>query len=152
MSDGTPGYTLMDAGLLYQLTDSARVTAGLYNLADKEITNDDYGVVLDGRRLNLGLAVDFEDSNPMKRIMAFALAGMTLTGCATTTEVTGSTVISYDHGALDTLLELGLEEKVVAIPHQSLPDYWRTWAQGCRIRWSQTPDLALATDLKPDWY
>jgi outer membrane receptor for ferrienterochelin and colicins len=35
------------------------VTAGLYNLADKEITNDDYGVVLDGRRLNLGLAVDF---------------------------------------------------------------------------------------------
>jgi outer membrane receptor for ferrienterochelin and colicins len=59
MSDGTPGYTLMDAGLLYQLTDSARVTAGLYNLADKEITNDDYGVVLDGRRLNLGLAVDF---------------------------------------------------------------------------------------------
>ena len=59
MSDGTPGYTLMDAGLLYQLTDTARVTAGLYNLADKEITNDDYGVVLDGRRLNLGLAVDF---------------------------------------------------------------------------------------------
>ena len=45
----------------------------------------------------------------MKRIMAFALAGITLTGCATTTEVTGPTVISYDHGALDTLLELGLE-------------------------------------------
>ena len=49
----------------------------------------------------------------MKRIMAFALAGITLTGCATTTEVTGPTVISYDHGALDTLLELGLEEKVM---------------------------------------
>lgn len=59
MSDGTPGYTLMDAGLQYQLTDATRVTAGLYNLADKEITNDDYGVVLDGRRVNLGLAVDF---------------------------------------------------------------------------------------------
>ncbi|MBN7770726.1 hypothetical protein KUV44_05525 [Marinobacter daepoensis] len=43
----------------YRLTDATRVTAGLYNLADKEITNDDYGVVLDGRRVNLGLAVDF---------------------------------------------------------------------------------------------
>jgi len=59
MSDGTPGYTLMDAGLMYRLTDTARVTAGVYNLANKEITNDTYGVVLDGRRLNLGLAVDF---------------------------------------------------------------------------------------------
>ena len=86
----------------------------------------------------------------MKRIMAFALAGITLTGCATTTEVTGPTVISYDHGALDTLLELGLEEKVVAIPHQSLPDYLADL--GARLPDAgglKTPDLALATDLKP---
>jgi outer membrane receptor for ferrienterochelin and colicins len=59
MSDGTPGYGFVDAGLVYQLTPSARVKAGVYNLLDKEVTNDDYGVVLDGRRLNMGLTVDF---------------------------------------------------------------------------------------------
>lgn len=59
MSDGTPGYGFVDAGLVYQLTPSARVKAGVYNLLDKEVTNDDFGVVLDGRRLNMGLTVDF---------------------------------------------------------------------------------------------
>ncbi len=33
--------------------------AGIYNIADKEVTSDDYGVVLDGRQVNLGLTVDF---------------------------------------------------------------------------------------------
>lgn len=59
MDDGTPGYGFVDAGLVYQLNESARVKAGLYNIGDKQVTNDTYGVVLDGRRLNLGLAVDF---------------------------------------------------------------------------------------------
>ncbi|MBB3141537.1 TonB-dependent receptor domain-containing protein [Halomonas organivorans] len=59
MSDGTPGYGFVDAGLVYALNDNARVKAGIYNIADKEITNDDYEVVLDGRQLNLGLTVDF---------------------------------------------------------------------------------------------
>ncbi|PHQ15707.1 TonB-dependent receptor domain-containing protein [Marinobacter profundi] len=59
MAAGTPAYTQMDTGMLYRLTDNARVTAGLYNLANKKITNDEYGVVLDGRRLALGLTVDF---------------------------------------------------------------------------------------------
>ncbi|MGQ4880577.1 TonB-dependent receptor domain-containing protein [Billgrantia sp. LNSP4103-1] len=59
MEDGTPGYGLIDAGLVYALNDRARVKAGLYNIADKEITNDEYGVVLDGRQVNLGLTVDF---------------------------------------------------------------------------------------------
>lgn len=59
MSDGTPGYGLMDAGLVYRLNNQATVKAGVYNLANKEITNDDYGVVLDGRQINLGLTVDF---------------------------------------------------------------------------------------------
>lgn len=59
MSDGTPSYTFVDAGLVYALNDNARVKAGLYNIADKEVTNDDYGAVLDGRQLNLGLTVDF---------------------------------------------------------------------------------------------
>lgn len=59
MSDGTPGYGVVDAGLVYALNDNARVKAGLYNIGDKEITNDDYEVVLDGRQFNLGLTVDF---------------------------------------------------------------------------------------------
>ncbi|MFH7587726.1 TonB-dependent receptor domain-containing protein [Oceanimonas smirnovii] len=59
MSDGTPGYTFFDAGLVYQLTPGTNVTAGIYNLADKEVTNDTYGAVLDGRRVNLGLNIDF---------------------------------------------------------------------------------------------
>lgn len=59
MEDGTPGYGFVDVGMVYQLTDNARIKAGLYNVGDKEVTTETYGVVLDGRRLNLGLAVDF---------------------------------------------------------------------------------------------
>ncbi|SIP97297.1 TonB-dependent receptor domain-containing protein [Marinobacterium stanieri] len=59
MSDGTPGYGFVDVGLAYQLTANAQVKAGIYNLLDKEVTNESYGVVLDGRRLNMGLNVNF---------------------------------------------------------------------------------------------
>ncbi|SHJ82490.1 TonB-dependent receptor domain-containing protein [Halomonas caseinilytica] len=59
MSDGTPGYGFIDTGLVYDLNENARVKAGIYNIADKEVTSDDYGVVLDGRQVNLGLTVDF---------------------------------------------------------------------------------------------
>ncbi len=59
MSEGTPGYGFVDLGGVYQLTETVNVKAGLYNVADKEVTNDDYGVVLDGRRLTVGLTVDF---------------------------------------------------------------------------------------------
>jgi len=59
MADGTPGYGFVDVGMTYQLTPQARVKAGIYNVADKEVTTESYGVVLDGRQLNLGLAVDF---------------------------------------------------------------------------------------------
>ncbi|MDR5857872.1 TonB-dependent receptor [Halomonas eurihalina] len=59
MSDGTPGYGFFDAGLVYALNDNARVKAGIYNIADKEITNGTYEAVLDGRQFNLGLTMDF---------------------------------------------------------------------------------------------
>lgn len=59
MSDGTPGYGFVDAGLNYALTDSAMVKFGLYNIANKEVSNSDYEAVLDGRRINLGLSVNF---------------------------------------------------------------------------------------------
>lgn len=59
MSDGTPGYGFFDAGVVYELTPNVDVKAGLYNIANKEITNEDYEVVLDGRRLVVGMTVDF---------------------------------------------------------------------------------------------
>lgn len=59
MSSGTPSYMLIDAGLVYRLNKTARIKAGVYNLADKKITNDTYGVVLDGRRFTVGMTVDF---------------------------------------------------------------------------------------------
>lgn len=59
MRDGTPSYTFFDAGLVYRLMPGTDVTAGIYNLADKKVTNETHGVVLDGRRVNLGLSVEF---------------------------------------------------------------------------------------------
>lgn len=59
MEDGTPGYGFIDAGLAYQIKPGVSTKFGIYNLANKEVTNADYGVVLDGRRFNLGLTIDF---------------------------------------------------------------------------------------------
>ncbi len=59
MSAGTPGYGFVDIGGVYRLTESVDLKAGLYNVANKEITNEDYEVVLDGRRLVVGVSVDF---------------------------------------------------------------------------------------------
>ncbi len=59
MNKGTPGYGFFDVGLAYQLNPKAQVKFGVYNVANDNVTNEDYEVVLDGRRLNLGLSVDF---------------------------------------------------------------------------------------------
>lgn len=59
MSDGTPGYTFVDVGLVYRLNDTTDVKAGIYNVANKKVTNEDYGAVLNGRSVNLGLSVNF---------------------------------------------------------------------------------------------
>lgn len=59
MSSGTPGYALADAGLVYALTPDLDLKLGLYNITNRTVTNDAYGVVLDGRRINLGLRLEF---------------------------------------------------------------------------------------------
>lgn len=59
MSSGTPGYTLYDIGLSYQVSKQVKLKANLYNVGNKEITNDTYGVVLDGRKIIAGLTVNF---------------------------------------------------------------------------------------------
>ncbi len=59
LSDATPGYGFVDTGLNYKLNPDATVKAGVYNVLNRQVTNEDYDVVLDGRRLNVGLTVDF---------------------------------------------------------------------------------------------
>src|SRR5690606_9692666 len=59
MSSGTPGYALYDVGMVYQVNKHAKLKAGIYNVTNKKITNDTYGVVLDGRKIMAGLTVDF---------------------------------------------------------------------------------------------
>ncbi|MFV0454946.1 MAG: TonB-dependent receptor domain-containing protein [Pseudomonas sp.] len=55
----TPAYTLVDLGGLYRVSENMDVYAGLYNVFDKEISRTDYGKTLDGRRLNVGVALSF---------------------------------------------------------------------------------------------
>jgi len=60
MAGGTPSYNFVDVGVNYQLAPQAKIKAGLYNVGNKKVTTEDgYGVVLDGRRVNVGLTVDF---------------------------------------------------------------------------------------------
>lgn len=59
MSEGTPAYGFFDAGIIYQASKTLQLKAGIYNIANKEITNVDYGVVLEGRRYTFGMNVKF---------------------------------------------------------------------------------------------
>ena len=55
-----PSYTFIDAGLVYRPEDSWSFKAGIYNLANKEVTTDgDYAYNLDGRRFIVGLTKSF---------------------------------------------------------------------------------------------
>lgn len=54
-----PSYTFVDAGVGYRLTPTTILNAGIYNLLDEDINYDEYGYVEDGRRLWLGLNIDF---------------------------------------------------------------------------------------------
>lgn len=54
-----PSYTLLDLGANYQLNDSLKFSAGIYNAFDKEITQEEYGYIEDGRRYWLGMTYSF---------------------------------------------------------------------------------------------
>lgn len=54
-----PAYTLVDLGGLYRVNKHLDVYAGLYNVFDKDISSEDYGKTLDGRRLNVGVSLSF---------------------------------------------------------------------------------------------
>ncbi len=55
----TPAYSTIDLGLVYKATKDLSFKAGVYNVANKEITNADYGITLDGRRYNFAMNVNF---------------------------------------------------------------------------------------------
>lgn len=54
-----PSYTTADLGANYQVMDSVRLGFGVYNLFDKEIREDEYGYIEDGRRYWASLAWSF---------------------------------------------------------------------------------------------
>ncbi|MDC0727299.1 ligand-gated channel protein [Phytobacter diazotrophicus] len=59
MSQGTPSYSQVDVGLRYNANKNLLVSAGVYNLLDKQIDYDTYDTVLDGRRYTVGLTYNF---------------------------------------------------------------------------------------------
>lgn len=59
MAQGTPSYTQVDVGLRYNAAKNLLVTAGVYNLFDKQIDYATYDTILDGRRYTLGLTYNF---------------------------------------------------------------------------------------------
>ena len=59
MSNGTPAYGTFDAGAVFKATQNLSLTAGVYNIANKEISNSEYDIVLDGRRYTVGMNFKF---------------------------------------------------------------------------------------------
>lgn len=59
MGNGTPAYGTFDAGAVFKATQSLSLTAGVYNIANKEISNSEYDIVLDGRRYTVGMNFKF---------------------------------------------------------------------------------------------
>ena len=59
MSQGTPSYTQVDVGLRYNANKNLLVSAGVYNVFDKQIDYDTYDTVLDGRRYTVGMTYSF---------------------------------------------------------------------------------------------
>ncbi|MCH0622199.1 TonB-dependent receptor, partial [Klebsiella pneumoniae] len=59
MSQGTPSYTQVDVGMRYNANKNLLVTAGVYNVLDKQIDYDTYDTVLDGRRYTVGMTYSF---------------------------------------------------------------------------------------------
>ncbi|WP_068973463.1 TonB-dependent receptor domain-containing protein [Acinetobacter wuhouensis] len=59
MEAGTPAYGTFDAGVVFKAKQKLSLSAGIYNIANKEITNSEYDVVLDGRRYTVGMNIRF---------------------------------------------------------------------------------------------
>ncbi|WP_110667214.1 ligand-gated channel protein [Salinicola halophilus] len=54
-----PSYTFLDAGGAWAIASQADFLFGVYNLFDKDVDYDDYGLVEDGRRYWVGVNLEF---------------------------------------------------------------------------------------------
>ncbi|RMX00965.1 TonB-dependent receptor [Allofranklinella schreckenbergeri] len=54
-----PAYTMVDLGMNYEIGARLQVFGGIYNLLDKQITREEFGKALDGRRWHIGLTAQF---------------------------------------------------------------------------------------------
>ncbi|MDR2342681.1 MAG: TonB-dependent receptor [Campylobacteraceae bacterium] len=52
-------YSFVDLGAVYKLKNNIKLTAGLYNVLNKEITNETHGRHIDGRRITAGFNINF---------------------------------------------------------------------------------------------
>ncbi|WP_110649136.1 ligand-gated channel protein [Salinicola peritrichatus] len=59
MTEELPSYTFVDAGVAYRLSERATVFGGVYNVFDKNVDYDTWEKVLDGRRYNAGITIEF---------------------------------------------------------------------------------------------
>lgn len=55
----TPAYSTTDLGVVYKATKALSFKSGVYNVANKQITDADYGITVDGRRFNMGMNYTF---------------------------------------------------------------------------------------------
>ena len=53
------GYTFWDVGTSFQINKDAKIYGGIYNLFDKDVSNDDFGKTLEGRRYFVGTEINF---------------------------------------------------------------------------------------------
>ena len=54
-----PGYTFWDVGTSFQINQNAKIYGGVYNLFDRDVSNDDFGKTLEGRRYFVGTEINF---------------------------------------------------------------------------------------------
>ncbi len=59
MAAATPSFTFVDLGVNYAYSKDVKLSAGIYNLFDKQVDYTGYGAVYDGRRYWLGMTVGF---------------------------------------------------------------------------------------------
>ena len=66
-------------------------------------------------------------------------------------EKMGPSVVSYDHGALDTLVALGQQDRVLAVPRSGLPEYLAEVVSDLPDAGSlKVPDMDVLKSLQPE--
>lgn len=90
-------------------------------------------------------------SGCLKTLVLIAAAGLAACTTQPAEHSGGPTVVSFDHGALDTLVALGQKAQVLAVPKAGLPDYLQEVAARLPDAGSlKQPDMDVLRELQPD--